>query len=75
MALNTGENSGPGFCRLLGAHVPFDAARLRELYPTPDRYLTLVEQVDADNVRLGYLLPEDAEAILAEAEGLSEEWR
>jgi hypothetical protein len=66
-ALNTGANSGPGFCILLGTHIPFEPQRLAELYPSRERYLALVEQVDRNNVRLGYLLPEDAADLLAEA--------
>ena len=74
-ALNTGMNTGPGFCVLLGTHVPFEEAKLRELYPSPERYLTLVEQADENNVRLGYLLPDDDAANRAEAQQLAEGWR
>src|SRR5439155_5000335 len=34
--VNTGQNSGPGFCRLYGSHEDFDAATLKHLYPTHD---------------------------------------
>lgn len=67
IALNTGANSGPGFCILLGTYIPFTEEQLARLYPSEARYLALVEQVDRNNVRLGYLLPEDAELLLAEA--------
>lgn len=67
IALNTGANSGPGFCILLGTYIPFTAEQLARLYPSEARYLALVEQVDRNNVRLGYLLPEDAKLLLDEA--------
>lgn len=75
VARNTGTNAGPGFCILLGSYEPFDREQLRQLYPTPERYLGLVSQVDENNLRLGYLLPEDAAANFAEAEQLASAWR
>src|SRR4029453_15718744 len=32
LALDTGTNSGPVFCRLFGTHIPFDDATLHQLY-------------------------------------------
>ncbi|WP_367128461.1 alpha/beta hydrolase domain-containing protein [Saccharothrix sp. HUAS TT1] len=66
-ALNTGDNAGETFCRLFGAHEPFDAATLARLYPTRGDYLRGVVATDAANVHAGYLLPADARQNLADA--------
>jgi hypothetical protein len=67
-AVNSGQNSGPGFCRLYGAHEPFDAATLASLYPTHAGYVKAVRDVTARNLKAGYILQADAEATIAEAE-------
>ncbi|SFB50599.1 hypothetical protein SAMN05216266_114209 [Amycolatopsis marina] len=59
-ALNSGDNTGESFCRLFGAHVPFDEETLSQLYPHRGGYLRQVKAVDRDNVRSGYLLRPDA---------------
>jgi hypothetical protein len=66
--VNTGQNSGPGFCRLNGSHVPFDAVTLAALYPTHEAYVAAVKEATAPLVEAGYLLALDAQAIVAEAE-------
>lgn len=65
--VNTGLNSGPGFCRLNGSHEDFDRATLAARYPSHDAYVAAVERVTNENVAAGYLLPEDAAATVAEA--------
>jgi hypothetical protein len=60
LALNDGDNSGPTFCRLFGAHEPFDEATLHRLYPTHFGYVARVLAADFRNVVAGYLLPADA---------------
>lgn len=67
-AVNTGQNSGPGFCRLNGSHEPFDAAKIASLYPTHATYVTAVKDVTARNVKAGYVLQFDADQTVAEAE-------
>ena len=67
-AVNTGVNSGPGFCRLYGSHEPFDAATLATLYPTHDGYVARVKEVTEKNLKAGYILKTDADATIAEAE-------
>ncbi|MBF8189476.1 hypothetical protein ITP53_27825 [Nonomuraea sp. K274] len=59
-AVNTGDNSGEGFCRLFGSYVPFDEARLRELYRVEGRYVAAVARADAVNLGKGFVLPGDA---------------
>jgi Alpha/beta hydrolase domain len=67
-ATNTGQNSGPGFCRLNGSYEPFDAATLASLYPTHTDYVAKVKAVTERNLRAGYILKRDADATIAEAE-------
>jgi hypothetical protein len=69
--VNTGQNSGPGFCRLNGSHVPFDAPALAALYPTHEAYVSAVREATAPLVEAGYILAIDAQAIVAEAEASS----
>jgi hypothetical protein len=67
-ALNTGVNSGQGFCILWGGHVPFDAATLQARYPSHDDYVEKVARVTLENLRSGYLLLPDASDTLQQAE-------
>jgi hypothetical protein len=59
-AMNAGQNTGQGFCRLYGAHEPFDAATLASLYPSHDAYVAAVREVAEGNVAAGYILEADA---------------
>ena len=65
--VNTGQNSGPGFCRLYGSHTDFDAATLTKLYPTHDAYVSAVRSVTERNLESGYILKLDADATIAAA--------
>ena len=67
IAVNTGQNTGPGFCRLYGSHVDFDRAKLTSLYPTHDAYVAAIRAVTEENVKAGYILQPDAEATVAAA--------
>jgi Alpha/beta hydrolase domain len=67
-AVNTGQNSGPGFCRLNGSHEPFDAATLASLYPTHAAYVAAVREATGRNLQAGYILQAAAEATIAAAE-------
>ncbi|HET6950184.1 MAG TPA: alpha/beta hydrolase domain-containing protein [Acidimicrobiales bacterium] len=66
-ALNTGDNSGPSFCRLFGSHEPFDDATLDRLYASHHDYVQHVRRVDKDNVAAGYLGRDDQRRNLTEA--------
>lgn len=68
IAVNTGQNTGPGFCRLYGSHVDFDQPKLASLYPTHAAYVKAVRAVTEANVKAGYILRLDAEATIAAAE-------
>lgn len=60
--------TGESFCRIYGTTALFDEQQLSELYPTEQDYLDAVnESVDAA-VDEGFLLPEDAALIVADAE-------
>ncbi len=66
--VNTGQNAGPGFCRLYGSHTDFDAATLASLYPTHNAYVSAVKAVTEKNLKSGYILKVDADATIAAAE-------
>jgi hypothetical protein len=67
-AINTGVNTGPGFCRLNGSYEPFDEATLKKLYPTHESYVSKVKSVTEANLKAGYILKPEADATIAEAE-------
>ncbi|MDH2426845.1 alpha/beta hydrolase domain-containing protein [Sphaerisporangium sp. TRM90804] len=69
-ALNNGDNSGDLFCRLFGTHIPFDQARLDQLYRHRALYVAAVAAADAHNLRQGYLLAPDAAQNLKDATGV-----
>jgi hypothetical protein len=68
IAVNTGQNSGPGFCWLYGSHVDFDQPKLASLYPTHAAYVAAVRAVTEANVKAGYILRPDADATIAAAQ-------
>lgn len=68
IAVNTGQNSGPGFCRLYGSHVDFDHAKLASFYPTHAAYVAKVREVTEKNLKAGYILRPEADATIAAAE-------
>ena len=55
-------------CSLFGSVTPFDGAKLKQLYPTHDDYVSKVKASAADAVKKGFLLPADEKAIVAEAQ-------
>jgi hypothetical protein len=67
VAVNTGLNSGPGPCRTLGSHEPFDAAKLASLYPTRESYMTAVDRATEENFKAGFITREGAEQIRKDA--------
>jgi hypothetical protein len=66
-AINQGLNTGGGLAPLWGVHIPFDRETLRTLYPSHESYVEAVRQVNAANVRYGFVLPGDAERNIDEA--------
>ena len=68
IAVNTGQNTGPGFCWLYGSHQDFDRAKLATLYPTHAAYVASVRDVTERNFKAGYILRPEADATIAAAE-------
>ena len=66
--VNTGQNSGAGFCRLYGTHQDFDAATVSSLYASHAAYVAAVKDVTAKNLKAGYILRPEADATIAAAE-------
>jgi len=66
--VNTGQNSGAGFCRLYGSHDDFDAEKLNTLYPTHGAYVAAVKDVTEKNLKAGYILRPEADETIAAAE-------
>ena len=66
--VNTGKNSGAGFCRLYGSHLDFDPATVNSLYPTHAAYVAAVKDVTEKNLKSGYILRPEADATIAAAE-------
>jgi len=57
-----------GFCRIYGTTELFEAAQLADLYPTKQSYLEAVNRSVDAAVDGGFLLPADAELIVADAQ-------
>jgi hypothetical protein len=68
VAVNTGANTGPGFCRLYGSHEDFDQAKLASLYPAHAAYVAAVREVTEKNLKAGYILRPEADATIRAAE-------
>ncbi|MEU6413876.1 alpha/beta hydrolase domain-containing protein [Microbispora sp. NPDC046933] len=55
LRVNSGTNTGPGFCFLDGSSVPLTDARLAELYPTVRSYVDKVVATTLADVEAGYI--------------------
>ena len=58
-------------CPLSGVTKPFDAATLKQLYPTHDRYVAAIRYASYRAAVAGWLLPYDATDLLSRAEHAS----
>jgi hypothetical protein len=67
-AVNSGENTGSGFCFLTGWHEPFDRTRLATLYSTHAAYVSAVKATTEKNLKAGYIVKADADKTIATAE-------
>jgi len=67
-SVNSGENTGVGFCFLTGWHEDFDKGRLAMLYSSHISYVSDVKIATEKNVKPGYLLRADAAKTIAGAE-------
>ena len=65
-AILRGEpNTGNSFCRLFGTTALFSADRMASLYGDENRFVTAVTEATNAAVSAGFLLQEDADAIIA----------
>ena len=55
LRVNTGTNTGPGFCFLDGSSLPLTDAQLAELYPTVQSYVDKIVARTLDNADKGYI--------------------
>ena len=55
LRVNSGVNTGPGFCFLDGSSVPLTDAQLAALYPTVRSYVEEVVKAALGNVKAGYI--------------------
>jgi hypothetical protein len=53
-------NPGPGFCRNGGYHRFYTAEELNKMYPDKQAYIVNVAKLTSENVKAGYILPDDA---------------
>jgi Alpha/beta hydrolase domain len=67
-AVNSGENTGSGFCFLTGWHEDFDKARLAALYSSHSAYVSAVKATTEKNLKAGYIVKADADKTIAAAE-------
>src|SRR5262245_23650869 len=67
-ATSTGQNTGGGNCSLYGVHIPFDTATLAALYPSHEGYVNAVRAAAEQNVLDGFLLKEDAQELMKDAQ-------
>ncbi|MBY8872131.1 hypothetical protein K7640_09800 [Micromonospora sp. PLK6-60] len=56
LRINSGSNTGPGFCFLDGSSLPLTDAQLAALHPTVRSYVDRVVATTRANVRAGYLV-------------------
>jgi hypothetical protein len=55
LRINSGSNTGPGFCFLDGASAPMTDAQVAALYPTVQSYVDKVVAATMENVEKGYI--------------------
>jgi hypothetical protein len=62
-----GNSTGPSFCRIAGHEKPFDAALLKQWYPTHADYVGAVKKSVQALVDARFLVKEDGDELLAAA--------
>jgi Alpha/beta hydrolase domain len=67
-AVNSGENTGSGFCFLTGWHEAFDKTRLAVLYSSHSAYVSAVKASTEKNLKAGYIVKADGDKTIAAAE-------
>jgi hypothetical protein len=64
----TGSSTGASFCFIAGHEVPFTGERLRTLYRTHAAYVEAVRRNVADLVNKRFIVRQDADELIREAE-------
>jgi enterochelin esterase-like enzyme len=67
IATDSGVNAGPGFCFLHGAHTPFTAERLAQLYRGDRDYVGRIVRETVRNLAAGYIGNADAKITVRNA--------
>jgi hypothetical protein len=62
-----GSSTGASFCFIAGHEIPFDSARLSQLYPNHGKYVTKVGESARQLESERFLTPRDSQAIVREA--------
>jgi hypothetical protein len=75
VAMNSGINSGDGFCPWYGTHREFEPELLKALYPTHQDFLNKFIESIKENLSAGYILKADTSAMLDEARELATHWK
>jgi hypothetical protein len=62
-----GNSTGESFCRIAGHEVPFDQAKLKQLYPAPGAYRQAVKADVEKLVRERFLIKQDGDELIQQA--------
>ena len=63
----SGNSTGESFCSIAGYEKPFDAEKLKRLYPTHAKYVTAVEANVERLIAARFVTPEDGAKLIAQA--------
>ncbi|HVF16957.1 MAG TPA: alpha/beta hydrolase domain-containing protein, partial [Steroidobacteraceae bacterium] len=67
----SGTSTGESFCSIAGHEKPFDAAQLKELYPTHEKYFSAVKTNIEQLIAARFITPEDGAKLIAQASSAS----
>ncbi len=63
-----GNSTGESFCRIAGHEIPFNNTKLKTLYGSHSRYVEAVTENVNELVAAGFIVKEDGEQVIQEAE-------
>jgi len=66
-----GNSTGPSFCRIAGHEIPFDAVRLKQLYPAHTAYVAAVKKSVSSLIEARVLVKEDGDELIAASKRMS----
>jgi hypothetical protein len=67
-----GNSTGESFCRIAGHEIPFDSTKLTALYGSHSGYVQAVTRSVNELVAEGFIVEEDGEQVIREAEQMQE---